>query len=167
MKRFSLLFICISLTICLLAQSSPITTLTLKNGMNVVMCEDHSQPKIYGAVCVHVGSKNDPADNTGMAHYLEHLMFKGTDQIGTFNWEKERVYLDSITMLYDELHGITDPEQRKSILLHINNLSNTATQYAIPNEVDVILDKMGGRHSPVRMSPATTTASPPTSWRNG
>lgn len=144
MKRFSLLFICISLTICLLAQSSPITTLTLKNGMNVVMCEDHSQPKIYGAVCVHVGSKNDPADNTGMAHYLEHLMFKGTDQIGTLNWEKEQVYLDSITMLYDELHGITDPEQRKSILLHINNLSNTATQYAIPNEVDVILDKMGG-----------------------
>lgn len=144
MKRFSLLFICINLTICLLAQSSPITTLTLKNGMNVVMCEDHSQPKIYGAVCVHVGSKNDPADNTGMAHYLEHLMFKGTDQIGTLDWEKERVYLDSITMLYDELHGITDPKQRESILLHINNLSNTATQYAIPNEVDVILDKMGG-----------------------
>lgn len=144
MKRFSLLFICISLSVCLLAQSSPITTLTLKNGMNVVMCEDHSQPKIYGAVCVHVGSKNDPTDNTGMAHYLEHLMFKGTDQIGTLDWEKEQVYLDSITMLYDELHGITDPEQRKSILLHINNLSNTATQYAIPNEVDVILDKMGG-----------------------
>ena len=144
MKRFSLLFLCIGLSVCLLAQSSPITTLTLKNGMNVVMCEDHSQPKIYGAVCVHVGSKNDPTDNTGMAHYLEHLMFKGTDRIGTLDWEKESVYLDSITMLYDELHGITDPEQRKSILLHINDLSNTATQYAIPNEVDVILDKMGG-----------------------
>ena len=144
MKRFSLLFICISLTICLLAQSSPITTVTLKNGMNVVMCEDHSQPKIYGAVCVHVGSKNDPADNTGMAHYLEHLMFKGTDKIGTLNWEKERTYLDNITQLYDELHGITDPAQRESILLRINKLSNEATQYAIPNEVDVILDKMGG-----------------------
>ena len=144
MKKILLLLACNILIACLFAQNQPLTTLTLKNGMNVVMCEDHSQPKIYGAVCVHVGSKNDPADNTGMAHYLEHLMFKGTDQIGTLNWEKERVYLDSITMLYDELHGITDPEQRKSILLHINNLSNTATQYAIPNEVDVILDKMGG-----------------------
>lgn len=144
MKKILLLLACNILIACLFAQNQPLTTLTLKNGMNVVLCEDHSQPKIYGAVCVHVGSKNDPADNTGMAHYLEHLMFKGTDQIGTLNWEKERVYLDSITMLYDELHGITDPEQRKSILLHINNLSNTATQYAIPNEVDVILDKMGG-----------------------
>lgn len=144
MKRIFLFIVCNLLVTCLLAQSSPLTSITLKNGMNVVMCEDHSQPKIYGAVCVHVGSKNDPADNTGMAHYLEHLMFKGTDQIGTLNWDKERTYLDNITQLYDELHDITDPAQRESILLRINKLSNEATQYAIPNEVDVILDKMGG-----------------------
>lgn len=127
------------------AQKPKIQSFTLPNGMNVVMCEDHNQPQIYGAVCVHAGSKNDPADNTGMAHYLEHIMFKGTDQIGTTDWKSEKVYLDSISALYDELHGITDKKQRDKILLKINQLSNQATQYAIPNEVDVILDKMGGK----------------------
>lgn len=128
-----------------LAQTNDIHTLTLDNGMNVVLCEDHTQAQIYGAVCVHVGSKNDPADNTGMAHYLEHLMFKGTDSIGTLDWASEKVYLDSITLLYDELHALTDAGLRNSILLHINDLSNKATQFAIPNEVDLILDKMGGK----------------------
>ena len=144
MKKILLLLVCNILTICLFAQNQPLTTLTLSNGMNVVLCEDHNQPQIYGAVCVHVGSKNDPEDNTGMAHYLEHLMFKGTDRIGTLDWEKERVYLDSIDLLYDQLHGTTDLQQREDLLMHINQLSNQATQYAIPNEVDVILDKMGG-----------------------
>lgn len=127
------------------SQNIKLQTFELGNGMNVVLCEDHNQPQIYGAICVHVGSKNDPADNTGMAHYLEHIMFKGTDKIGTLNWGAEKVFLDSITVLYDELHGITDKKQRERILLHINQLSNKATEYAIPNEVDVILDKMGGK----------------------
>lgn len=144
MKKITLLSICFLLAVTLFAQNSPIKTLTLSNGLNVVLCEDHSQPKIYGAICVHAGAKNDPTDNTGMAHYLEHIMFKGTDKIGTIDWTSEKVYLDSITMLYDQLHGITDVAQRSEILLHINQLSNKATEYAIPNEVDVILGKMGG-----------------------
>lgn len=127
------------------SQNIKLQTFTLGNGMNVVLCEDHHQPQIYGAICVHVGGKNDPADNTGMAHYLEHIMFKGTDRIGTLDWNAEKVFLDSITTLYDELHELTDKRQREKILLHINQLSNKATQYAIPNEVDVILDKMGGK----------------------
>ena len=108
------------------------------------MCEDHSQPKIYGAICVHAGSKNDPLDNTGMAHYLEHIMFKGTDQIGTTNWEAEKVYLDSISLLYDQIHEVKDAAVRNKTMMKINELSNKATEYAIPNEVDVILSKMGG-----------------------
>lgn len=144
MKKIFILILFNVLIFNLLAQKEKIDTYTLHNGMNVVLCEDHAQPQIYGAVCVHVGSKNDPADNTGMAHYLEHIMFKGTDQIGTLDWKSEKVYLDSIRSLYDQLHDMTDAAKRNDILLHINNLSNKATQYAIPNEVDVILDKMGG-----------------------
>lgn len=144
MKRFFLFCFCFLLSISLFAQKAKFETLTLSNGMNVVLCEDHSQPKIYGAVCVHVGAKNDPLDNTGMAHYLEHLMFKGTDQIGTLDWEQEKTYLDSIDLLYDQVHSISDEIQRNEILLKINQLSNKATEYAIPNEVDVILSKMGG-----------------------
>lgn len=144
MKKFFFLLFCCLLSISLWAQQNNISSFYLSNGMKVLLCEDHAQPKIYGAVCVHVGGKNDPADNTGMAHYFEHIMFKGTDQIGTLDWKSEKVYLDSISMCYDQLHGTTDEAKRKVILMKINDLNNTATQYAIPNEVDVILSKMGG-----------------------
>ena len=121
-----------------------VKTTYLDNGLKVVMCEDHSQPEIYGAVYVHAGSKNDPSDATGMAHYFEHIMFKGTDRIGTINWEKESVYLDSISMMYDQLHETSDPAERTAIQHKINELSIASTDYAIPNEVDVILTQMGG-----------------------
>ena len=121
------------------------STYHLDNGLKVVLCEDHHQPEIYGAVFVHAGSKNDPADATGMAHYFEHIMFKGTDRIGTIDWEKEKVYLDSISMMYDQLHETTDPKTRNAIQHKINELSIASTDYAIPNEVDVILTQMGGK----------------------
>ena len=120
-------------------------TYYLDNGLKVVMCENHAQPEIYGAVYVHAGSKNDPSDATGMANYFEHIMFKGTDRIGTINWEKEKVYLDSISMMYDRLHETNDPAERAAIQLKINELSLASTDYAIPNEVDVILTQMGGK----------------------
>ena len=120
-------------------------TYHLENGLKVVLCENHNQPEIYGAVYVHAGSKNDPSDATGMAHYFEHIMFKGTDRIGTIDWEKEKVYLDSISLMYDKLHETTDPKVRQSIQMKINELSLASTDYAIPNEVDVILTQMGGK----------------------
>ena len=120
-------------------------TYHLDNGLKVVLCENHDQPEIYGAVYVHAGSKNDPIDATGMAHYFEHIMFKGTDRIGTIDWEKEKVYLDSISMMYDQLHETTDPAARQAIQMKINELSIASTDYAIPNEVDVILTQMGGK----------------------
>ena len=120
-------------------------TIHLDNGLKVVMCEDHSQPEIYGAVYVHAGSKNDPADATGMAHYFEHIMFKGTDRIGTTNWEAEKVFLDSIDLMYDHLHETSDVAERQAIQRKINALSQKSADYAIPNEVDVILTQMGGK----------------------
>ena len=137
----------IALMICgLVSAQTGLKTKTyhLDNGLKVVMCEDHNQPEIYGAVYVHAGSKNDPLDATGMAHYFEHIMFKGTDRIGTINWEKEKVFLDSISLMYDKLHETTDPAARTAIQHKINELSIASTDYAIPNEVDVILTQMGG-----------------------
>lgn len=164
MKKLLLLFVCLALTSCLMAQQrlevakkgiakqkfehvihGDIKTVTLNNGMIAVLCEDHSKPQIWGAVCVHAGGKNDPSDNTGMAHYLEHLMFKGTNQIGTIDWKAEKELLNQISLLYDKLHNTKDENERNNILMEINNLSQDATQYAIPNEVDVILSKMGGQ----------------------
>lgn len=121
-------------------------TFRLANGLKVILCEDHSKPEIFGAVCIHAGSKNDPVDATGMAHYFEHIMFKGTDKIGTTDWEKEKIFLDSISLFYDRLHETSDAKQRESIQKKINELSIEASQYAIPNEVYTILKKMGGKH---------------------
>ena len=146
MKK-TILFL-LALMICgLVSAQTGLKTKTyhLENGLKVVLCEDHNQPEIYGAVYVHAGSKNDPLDATGMAHYFEHIMFKGTDRIGTINWEKEKVYLDSISLMYDRLHETTDPAARNAIQHKINELSLASTDYAIPNEVDVILTQMGGK----------------------
>ena len=70
----------------------------LKNGLTVMLNEDHTQPNVFGAVVVKGGSNRDPKDATGIAHYFEHIMFKGTDQIGTVNYKEEKIYLDSIKM---------------------------------------------------------------------
>lgn len=118
---------------------------TLDNGLKVILFEDHSSPEVYGAVHVNAGSKNDPEDATGMAHYFEHIMFKGTDRIGTVDWEKEKVYLDAIAEHYDKLYQLQDHTARKKILKQINELSQKAAEYAIPNETDVILKGMGGQ----------------------
>ncbi len=143
MKKL-LLSLVILLSVNIANAQLKVKTTKLDNGLKVVMCEDHSSPQAYGAVYVHAGSKNDPADATGMAHYFEHIMFKGTDKIGTINWEAEKVYLDSIDIMYDKLHETTDVNERAAIQQKINELSLASTEYAIPNEVDVILTKMGG-----------------------
>lgn len=146
MRKSFILFLLLFAGTCLFAQGELKTkTFHLDNGLKVVMCEDHSQPEIYGAVYVHAGSKNDPVDATGMAHYFEHIMFKGTDKIGTTNWEAEKVFLDSIDLMYDRLHETTDVAERQAIQQKINALSQKSAEYAIPNEVDVILTQMGGK----------------------
>lgn len=114
----------------------------LHNGMTVWLNNDPTQPKIFGAVVVKAGAKECP--NTGIAHYLEHLMFKGTKRIGTVDYGKERPWLDSITRQYDLLAHTTDASQRLSIQRGINELSVKAGQYAIPNEYSNLISRYGG-----------------------
>jgi predicted Zn-dependent peptidase len=115
---------------------------TLDNGLTVWLNEDHSQPKVFGAVVVKAGSKDSP--NTGIAHYFEHMMFKGTDKIGTVDYENERRYLDMIARKYDELSATADEALRRSIQQEINSLSVQAAQYVIPSEFDKLITKYGG-----------------------
>lgn len=114
----------------------------LTNGMKVWLNVDHSQPKVFGAVVVNAGAVDCP--DTGIAHYFEHIMFKGTDRLGTVDYAAERVYLDSISMKYDELAHVTDSKQRTAIQHDINRLNIMASQYAIPNEFNRLTAKYGG-----------------------
>ena len=147
MKRFFLFLFFTGIFSLLSAQNNPYLSVkkyTLDNGLTVYLNEDHSKSEIFGAVVVNAGGKNDPKDATGIAHYFEHMMFKGTDRIGTLNWSTEKIYLDSISMLYDNLALTTNDTLRKAIQLHINQISLKAADYAIPNEVDLILQNIGG-----------------------
>ena len=103
MKKL-LLALVIILSVNVLNAQVKVKTTKLDNGLKVVLCEDHSSPKVFGAVYVHAGSKNDPLEATGMAHYFEHIMFKGTDKIGTIDWNAEKVYLDSIDIKIGRAH---------------------------------------------------------------
>ena len=125
-----------------LAQKIKCKTFTLSNGLTVWLNEDHHQPKVFGAVVVKAGAKDCP--NTGIAHYFEHIMFKGTDKIGTVDYESEKVYLDKIAEKYDELAVATDEQQRAQIQQEINKLSVKAADFVIPNEFDRLISKYGG-----------------------
>jgi len=114
----------------------------LDNGLTIWLNEDHSQPKVFGAVVVKAGARDCP--DTGIAHYFEHIMFKGTDKIGTVDYESEKVFLDSIAARYDELADEKDVKKRELIQKQINELSVRAADYVIPNEFDRLISRYGG-----------------------
>jgi zinc protease len=118
---------------------------TLKNGLKVYLSDYKIAPRIQTCVAVRAGGKNDPADNTGLAHYLEHMMFKGTSDFGTLDWEKERVLLDSIESMFQHYRTLTDPAERKSYYRLIDQVSNEASRYAIPNEYDRMVSALGAQ----------------------
>ena len=145
MRRIVFVLTAILTSLCVNAQQQAglkVTELILKNGMTVWLNEDHSQPKVFGAVVVRAGAKDCP--NTGIAHYFEHIMFKGTDRMGTIDYEAEKPWLDSISAQYDLLSQTKDETGRTQIQMHINELSIKAADYVIPNEFNRLISKYGG-----------------------
>ncbi len=122
-----------------------VSTFVLKNGMKVYLNEDHSMNKVYGAVVVRGGAKYDPQDATGIAHYLEHMLFKGTENIGTTNYKEERIWLDSVAFMYSMLpYAKGDEPYRQRILKKIDYYSQRAAEFAIPGEFDNLISELGG-----------------------
>ena len=118
---------------------------TLKNGLTVILSPTNKEPRVQCYVAVRAGSKTDPATNTGLAHYLEHLLFKGTDKYGSLDWAKEKVELDKIDALYEKYNKTKDPAQRKEIYKEIDRVSGIASKYAIANEYDKMMSAMGAQ----------------------
>lgn len=116
---------------------------TLKNGLKIFLAQNSDAPRIQTYIPVRTGSNNDPSDNTGLAHYLEHMMFKGTSKLGTQNWEKESELLDQISDLYEQHKAENDPEKKKEIYRKIDEVSQEASQYAIANEYDKAISSLG------------------------
>ncbi|MEE3299941.1 MAG: insulinase family protein [Pseudomonadota bacterium] len=116
----------------------------LDNGLRVYLTENHEEPRFYAEIAVRAGSKHDPADATGLAHYLEHLLFKGNQRLGTLDYQAEKPYLDRIVELYEEHFRETDDVRRAEIYAEINSVAQQAAEYAIPNEIDKLYNSMGG-----------------------
>ncbi|KPE49423.1 M16 family metallopeptidase [Chryseobacterium indologenes] len=116
---------------------------TLKNGLKVFLAQNFDAPRIQTFIPVRTGSNNDPSDNTGLAHYLEHMMFKGTSRLGTQDWEKEKELLDQISELYEQHKAEQDPDKKKEIYKKIDEISQEASQYAIANEYDKAISSLG------------------------
>lgn len=116
---------------------------TLKNGLKVYLAQNFDAPKIQTYIPVRTGSNNDPKNNTGLAHYLEHMMFKGTSKIGTQNWGEEKKYLDELEELFEIHKAENDPEKKKELYKKIDEVSQKASQFAIANEYDNCISSLG------------------------
>ena len=116
---------------------------TLDNGLKVYLSANSEKPRIQTYIAVKTGSRNDPAETTGLAHYLEHLMFKGTQRFGTSDYAKEKPLLDDIERRYEVYRQTTDSLQRRQLYHGIDSVSQLAAQYNIPNEYDKLMSSIG------------------------
>lgn len=116
---------------------------TLDNGLKVYLSVNKDAPRIQTYIAVRTGSRNDPAETTGLAHYLEHIMFKGSHNFGTSDYAKEKPLLDSIEAHYEVYRTLTDPTARKQAYHEIDSISQLAAQYFIPNEYDKMMSSIG------------------------
>jgi len=117
----------------------------LDNGLEVFLTVNPETPRFFAEIAVRAGSKNDPPDTTGLAHYMEHLLFKGSQRLGTVSYEQERPHLNRIEELYEEHRKTNDPEERRRILEEITRESTLAATYAVPNEFDQLYRTMGAQ----------------------
>lgn len=116
---------------------------TFNNGLQLITSKQLKEPRIYTMIAVKTGSANDPANHTGLAHYLEHMLFKGTDRYGTLNWPEESKYLTTIEELYNTYNQTTNDSMRLLIYTKIDSVSQLAAKYSIANEYDKMCQAMG------------------------
>ncbi len=157
MKRKLFMICAVAFLLCGLPQPTPalivqeeessvqfeVEQFTLPNGLRIYLNVNPQAPRFHSQIVVRAGGKNDPADATGIAHYLEHMLFKGTDELGTQDFPREKVLLDQITELFEQHFVETDEEKRMALQKQINQLSVEASQYAIPGEFDSLYSRLG------------------------
>lgn len=118
---------------------------TLDNGLKVYLSVNKLSPRIQTLIAVKAGSKFDPAETTGLAHYLEHMMFKGTHKIGTKDWELEKLILEAIATTFEAHRLENDPEKKEILYAKIDSLSFEASKFAIANEYDKMVSALGAK----------------------
>lgn len=118
---------------------------TLENGLKVYLSVNNDEPRVQTFIGVKAGSSYDPKETTGLAHYLEHMLFKGSSKIGALNWEKEKPMLEEISALYEKRKAATTDEEKKSIYKKIDSISFIAAKLAAANEYDKLISSLGAK----------------------
>lgn len=143
--QFKSLLLLTTLIISLPSFGQGLKAFKLKNGLSVYIWEDESKSDVFGLVGVRAGSINDPEEYTGLAHYLEHVMFKGTDKIGALNWTEEEPIYKEIIAKYDQMAEEADPAKKEAISKEINELTVKAGKLGLPNEYSNLMESMGAK----------------------
>ncbi len=124
-----------------------ITEFRLDNGMKFIVLERNNAPVISFAIYADVGGANEPDGKTGVAHYLEHLAFKGTKKIGTKDYEAEKATLDKLDRIFAQIQqGTTDgkTEQVAQLKADFEKAQKLASEYVNQNEFSKIVKQAGG-----------------------
>jgi len=116
---------------------------TLENGLKVYMAQNTDEPRIYSLMAIRSGSANEPSESTGLAHYLEHLKFSGTDEIVNLDWEKEKALLEQIENLNEEYRSEKLLVEKNNIIKKMDSLSVLASQYSIDTEFNSLSQSIG------------------------
>ena len=120
-----------------------VTIHRLKNGLTVYISTDRQKPRVAAWIAVRTGSRNDPPSSTGLAHYLEHMLFKGTDELGTLDFAAEKPHLERVQQLYKDLRGSEDPAKRAQIFAELDQENQAIARHAVPNEMDRLYTTLG------------------------
>ncbi|MFA6316305.1 MAG: insulinase family protein [Elusimicrobiota bacterium] len=123
-----------------------VTIHRLSNGLTVYLSPNKQEPRVGAAIAVRAGSQNDAPDSTGMAHYLEHMMFKGTGRLGTLDYAKEKILQEEILGLYEKRFNTAAPKEREAIYKELDKKSVAAAAYAVPNELEKVYGQLGFTH---------------------
>ncbi|MGW8266362.1 MAG: M16 family metallopeptidase [Longimicrobiales bacterium] len=154
-QPFSSLTLLLSLTAGLGAQSTPepfppVQEYRLENGLRLLVLPRGGPPTVSFVVQYAVGSVNERPGVTGIAHLLEHLLFKGTTSVGTRDYEAEIPLLREMDLIHDSILVETDSGAPDSVRIRdlrdrIRNLEREASAFVVSNEFDAILSENGAR----------------------
>jgi predicted Zn-dependent peptidase len=124
-----------------------VTEFRLDNGMKFIVLENHEAPVISFVTYANVGGVDEPDGKTGVAHFLEHLAFKGTKKIGTTNYSAEKPYLDRLDRIFAEIKTAQNAgkkEQIAQLTEEFNRTQSQANKFVKQNEYGKIVDTAGG-----------------------
>ncbi len=124
-----------------------VTEFRLDNGLKFIVLERHQAPVVSFLTYANVGGANEPNGKTGVAHFLEHLAFKGTRQIGTRDYKAEQRSLERLDQLFEHIQAAKaakNPSEVARLEAEFAQVEAEANQYIEPNELGRVVEQAGG-----------------------